>query len=572
MMGYNCLNEDNLSEHPVDKIPRTLPLFFFLAVAILAPAAMGQNGESPADTGLREELKVHLVQVNFIATDKSGYPVDNLRPDEIILLDGGKQQKVAFLKKVHVTGSSPGSGEDPYGGLPPGEPTDSAFHSEPAQAAPGAGRWFILVFDNYLSNQLTKIHAVEAALEYAKKTLQPNDKVAVVSFTGETNLIQPFTSDRDRLEDALFTVNEDLDRAIGDRYSKLDDLLQILEECRESNVPHSCAGKYGGSYQEERARETDSFLTMLGNVIRSVAPIPAPKSLILISNGFARNPTQDARDAVTVVLGPQTSRRMYIGQDFRIDEAYDEIAEIASQSGVSIFTINPGGGTKIHAISASRSNINSAINNPLQIDVYDRSDDNFDFGLVDLARRTGGRSTSTPNILKGLDQVAQLSNGLYTVGFYPTGDTVQKQRNIKVKFKRKGVRAITRKEVPTGQRPRPMGGELTLESGECSDAGSRTIRMKVRLDREHLLFEMIDKQYSSNFAFFIQVRRESDEKLLHQEYRYFNASYSEKDYNQNKVQDPVLEQMLVAPCEPVVVEVTTSDSGSGARGVFTGSR
>ena len=105
-------------------------------------------------------------------------------------------------------------------------------------------------------------------------------------------------------------VSGQLDRAASDRYQALDDLMEQIELCQDNLYPASCARGYAGAYVDARQREADAFLSMLLHVVRSVAPIPDAKAVVLFSNGFTRTPEADAMDASRFVLGDDTIDRM----------------------------------------------------------------------------------------------------------------------------------------------------------------------------------------------------------------------------------------------------------------------
>ena len=71
---------------------------FALALATLLVGASAARNEAPIDTGFQERVTVQLAQINFIAVDRSGRPVLDLRPDEIEIVDGKEKQSVAFLQ------------------------------------------------------------------------------------------------------------------------------------------------------------------------------------------------------------------------------------------------------------------------------------------------------------------------------------------------------------------------------------------------------------------------------------------------------------------------------------------
>jgi len=537
-------------------------------VASAAAAADDPTERRPVDSGIEERIEVQLFQVNFIAVDRDGRPIENLTADEIEIVDQGRKQEVAFLERYYrPAGPRAAEAEAPANETRPEPEVPGVAIRADRPVSPG--RWVVLFFDNLLSDQGTKLHAIEAAREFVRDKLAPEDQIAIVSFTGSFDLVQPFTRDRLRLEDSLGEVLDDVDVAKEDRYGELDTLMDMLQRCREAPSPWGCASRHAGAYEDSARRDAERFLVTMLQLVRSIAAIPDTKAIVAFSKGFPRNPSSDAIDAARVVLGWDVADRMMIGQDYRIDDLYDELAEAAAEAKVSIFTINPGGAMSNQSSSAEYSKPLNEVSNPMQIDVFRRTESNRQLGLSELARRTGGTASQSANIAKALDRVVDVTRGLYTAGFYPNLAVPSSVHDVKIKVKRRGVKALTRREVPIPLRRPPLTGELTVDGSACSEGGRRLMTVKVRIDFDALEFAPVDKDtVSSNFALYSRFVRSNGQEALHQEYRLFNITYTPDRYSAGGLPDPTVEQTFVVPCEDLDVEVTATDAESGAKGVL----
>lgn len=535
------------------------------AVAQTDPAPAGDA--EPKESKLEERVDVTLVQLNFIAVDGRGRPISDLRPEEIVIRDRGEKQDVAFLE-AYDTGGGPRLPEADAE-RPTSETGESPEEPRPATAPSSPGRWLVLYFDNFLSDQVTKLHSIEAAREFIEREMTPRDNVAIVSFTGKFRLVQPFTNDAGLLSAALGDVLQDVDQAQQDRYSLIDDLFQQLELCADGPTPWSCGRKYGGAFEFDRRREATMFLTTLNQVVRSISAIPETKIVVLFSNGFTRNPTGDVREVAKLTLGLDNAERMFFGQDFRIDRLFDDLAAAAAEAKVSVFTINPGGASRIGRISAEHKGLYDESQYPTNIDPWRHTELNHQAGLSEIARRTGGRSTQSSNIGQALSRIVDVSSGLYSVGFYPKSRLPKSVHDVKIKVLRKGVKALTRKEVPRVLRHPPLVFDLAVEPGACDPSGKRPLEIAVRVDLEDLRFEVIEEEVHSNFALFTRFTNPDGERLLHQRYRFFNVHYPKKEYDPRGLPDPEVAETLVVPCGEFQIEVTATDANSGAKGRVT---
>lgn len=554
---------------------RSASSFSFLLITVLVAGTVSiasgqeQPEDRPLDTGITERVEVQLFQLNFLAVDKRGRPVRDLEPEEIEVLDHGTAQKIAFLEPYYKPkGPRLPQAEPVETVVPPVLPPTEVEPQVVPDRAMSPGRWLVLIFDNYIANQGTKLKSLEAARNFLRDRIEPGDRVAVVSFYGKFELVQPFTSDVEKLHEALDVVSGQLDRAAADRYQTLDDLMEQIELCQDNLYPASCARGYGSAYVDAKRREADAFMTMLLHVVRSVAPIPDAKAVVLFSNGFTRTPEADAMDASRFILGYDTVDRLVFSPDYKLDQNYDELAAAAAVAKVTIFTINPGGAAGNQLISAERHGFYNEAVHTTSIDVYRNTDRNHQHGLAELARRTGGRASQSPDVGAALGRVLNVSDGLYTVGYYPNRTVPSRIHDVKIKIRRKGVKAVTRKELPEVLRKPPLVGDFTVNQGECYEGGRRIAEIRLQLDVDHLTFDEVNKQYVNNFSLYLRFSDGNGLETLHQDYRFFNITYEPEVYRTEEIPDPVFEEMLVVPCTPLTVEIVATDAQSGARVEF----
>lgn len=518
----------------------------------------------PLPSDVTEQVQVLLLQVNFLATDRRGRPVTDLAIDEIEVLDRGELQRIASFEPYYAPGgvsmtSSPRSRAD-----------SSALSTGP-NAAPVASprpRWILLVFDNYASAPGTRVQSIEAARLWVEESMRSDDLVAVISFDGELRVLQPFTEDRVRLSQAFDRALQRSDRAISDRYRELDSLMRAMERCRNAALPASCAGRLAGAYEDDRRREADALMSALTQLLRSVGSIPDSKMLVLFSNGFARSTTADAVDAARAVLSDRVADHMVFGQGARLDDWYDRLVAAAVRARVSVFTINPGGAARNSSISAERAAPLDESVNRFQVDVYRRSDLNFQAALADMARRTGGTASQNADALDALRGVIEQTSGLYTVGFYPGWAPDSSPHRIKIRVKRKGVQAAWPREVPRLPPLAPIRGEMTLEPASCTESGRRALTLKLHLEVDSLTFERLEDRYVNDFSVYIWFQDVDGLETLHRDYRFFNIRYGESEFRDGGLPDPELESTLIVPCRPLLVRAAAVDAVGGGRADF----
>jgi VWFA-related protein len=504
-------------------------------------------------------VRVRLVQLNFIAVDRKGRAVTDLRADEIEIVDRGAVQRLAFLERYVQRDATAGEPEVGAARRPTGEAV-----AEPSTPAPPR-RWLVLFFDNYASAPWTRTHAIEAAREHVASELGPGDQAAIVSFDGELHVLASFTDDPAEIDAALALALGQAHRASGDRHADLDQLVDDLERCLPLGVQaYTCASQRGASYEHERRVEAQVLLQALTQTLASLASIPDAKMLVLFGNGFLRTPAADVYDATRATLGETVADRVIVGQDFRVDLELDRLATAAARAKVAIFAVNPA--THSSTVTAERGAVPNTAINAFQVDVYERSGRNSHESLDELARRTGGKALRTPHVREALDEIMDLGDGLYTVGYYP--DTRSAKHDVKVRVRRRGVRAIHAREVPADAGQPPLRGDLSVAADTCGDAGRRVVKVRVRIDVSSLMFEGLGGRFHNNFSLYVQLLEGDGTELLYQRYRFLNLDYSAAEYGKGELRDPEIEQTLVAPCRPLLVKATVVDALTGARADF----
>jgi VWFA-related protein len=549
------------------------PLLIAAVAAVLAGPIRADSAPkprtTPVESGLVEQVLVQLVQVNFLAVDRKGLPVLDLRPDEIEVYESRTKQRVAFLQPYYARearGAAPAE-RAPAPPAPTSEPTSDA-----PPATPAPGRWIMLVFDHYLASQGTKIKSIEAAQKFVDAGVGPGDHVAVISFDGKLKVIQNFTTDRAKLRLACDRALGYVERASEDRYRAIDSLVDQMEQCKGRSNADVCAQRHVDAYEDSRLRDIDAFVTAITLLTRSVSPIPDTKALYLFSEGFPRVPGADAADAAEATLGSEVARYVRPGMRREVEEQFDAITEAAAAGKVSIFTINPGGARRMSSISAAQGAFIDARGNPLQIDLYRRVEVNAQQSLSELAQRTGGVATQGSDIYRELSRLNDLAPALYTVGYYPTEQTLGTEvRNVKIRVLRRGVRTELRRDVPRSPQRPPLSGELVLEPGACSDQGRRPVTLKLRLDRSSLTFTRVGGNVAGNFAIFVRFLADGGTRPVYQDYRFFNVTNTADEAAAGNLPDPAMEQILVVPCGTLSVSVTATDGESGANREFTAS-
>ncbi|HTQ53573.1 MAG TPA: VWA domain-containing protein [Bryobacteraceae bacterium] len=274
-------------------------------ILVLAPGLRAQAPE--AEVRARESappfqitVETNLVTVRVVVRDRQGRPVGGLTKDDFRLFDDGKPRPISgFAVEV-------GAAPAPTGGAPPAG-TGSAH----AIAAPFPERFVTLFFDDlHLEDGAVK-QVRNAAWRYISTALRPQDRVGIVTSSGQTGT--DFTADRNRLHDVLFKIaghSRTLPTShecpkIGEYQAYLmdqllrSDAIEIAAaegwecRCKGLNETAECADGERRMAIAQAAQiwdlaDTQSLhaLDLADAVVQRMSAMPGQRILVLVSAGF----------------------------------------------------------------------------------------------------------------------------------------------------------------------------------------------------------------------------------------------------------------------------------------------
>ncbi len=234
-------------------------LFTFLLVALIgagwllawsqtqeAPQTQPQAAEGSTTPTIKAETR--LVLVDTVVTDKKGAYIRDLTQKDFRVWEDNKEQPV----KTFSAESDPNA--------PSGEQR----------------RYLILFFDNSTMNMNDQAQARAAALKFLDGNAGANRYIAVVNFGGTLQVVQNFTTDADRLKQAVKNIGFSAASPNGEVASAQP--VQTLPV----GIPQV------GNAQSNFGVRT--LLLALRNMAKGLASVPGRKTLVLLSAGFPLNP------------------------------------------------------------------------------------------------------------------------------------------------------------------------------------------------------------------------------------------------------------------------------------------
>jgi VWFA-related protein len=285
-------------------------LKILLIPALLAgTCALETGGQEPAQpemsgtpTPFTLKVERNEVPVRVVVRDAQGKPVRHLTKDDFRILDDGKPQVITQFSAEGSPASIRGAAVPTPGAAKPGAET------KPSAGPRMADRFVAFYFDDLVMKFEDIGPARDAAAKYLQTSLQPTDRVAICTSSGQHNL--DFTADRDKLQEALSRLRPvGVFANAGDECPDLSDYeAYMIDERKDRDALGLATWKVincrcGGSAQgcidpsevaQSAARrrwlqaQTQVIFSLLGleKLVRRFSILPGQRTVVFVSRGF----------------------------------------------------------------------------------------------------------------------------------------------------------------------------------------------------------------------------------------------------------------------------------------------
>jgi VWFA-related protein len=458
-----------LSKHCSLRIP-----YFLLVCLLVFPAkALGQK-QSPtpppesADDVVR--VKTELVQTDVTVVDKQGRFVEGLKPEQFELRVDAKPQSLAFFEQV-TTGSA--DEERQLSVARDGKGTSPTKLEGNRAAEPDRGRLiFFFVDDLHLAgDSLTRARSV--LLHFIGNRMAANDRVAIVSTSGQIGFLQQLTDNKAVLREAINRLNykynpettasqvsisevdANLIASRGDRglFAYLVEATMKEFQTGPINAANIVKNRVRQINAQSKLAEVDT-LSRLETLIHSTAPLAGRKVLFFISDGFVIDTKRSS--------GSDVMRRL---------------ANEAARVGVVIYSLDTRANFLGAGVDASRNEYPDF--GPRTAGRTLAESKMPQEPLETLADETGGRSFLNSNSLDaGVAQALGESSAYYLLTWRPDSENqragksrlevlVKGRPDLHVRMRRHSF------DFKSNQTPTPINHEASLASASTPEAELR---------------------------------------------------------------------------------------------------
>ncbi|HUF77977.1 MAG TPA: VWA domain-containing protein [Thermoanaerobaculia bacterium] len=444
---------------------RILPLLpsLMLALALSPPPILAQEpaaegsgspaGESAAEPSgelFIDRVDVNVINVDVYVTDRQGEPVTGLTATDFEVFENGRQVTISNFysiqdRKLVAAGTLAPEEAPAEAGSP--EPL-----AEPAeQGLPEDQRLSLIVYvDNLNIRPHNRRRVLQDVRSFLRRELTREDRVMLATFERALHVRVPFTTDAERVVEALFEVDE-LSGLGVHAESERRDVLRQIEDAQSGGE----ALMWAETYAESVRNDLHFTIDALREIVSSLAGLPGRKALLYVSDGVPMIAGEDVFYAVE--QGFQNTGALTRLYSFDSSRRFEELAAHANGNRVSFYTIDAAG-LRVHSSADAQSFQADRAGGASHIDSIRTR--NLQTPLQMLAEHTGGTAIINQNrVEKALERVAADFRNFYSLGYSPGHSGDGRYYRIEVRLKDRGKGWDVRHRE--GYRDKPAAAQMT---------------------------------------------------------------------------------------------------------------
>ncbi|HEY0376821.1 MAG TPA: VWA domain-containing protein [Pyrinomonadaceae bacterium] len=361
-----------------------------LAGARVAPVR-AQEAQQQDDEVLR--IKAELVQTDMMVFDRQGRFVEGLTPEQFELTLDGKPRPVSFFERV-AAGSATEAAQlsaktNGVAGLSAGQ-----GKAPPPAAAPGRVIFFFL--DDLHLSESSLMRARRALTEFVETQMGQDDRVAIVSASGQIGFLQQLTEYKPVLRTAIGRLNYKRNpetyagkvpisdyqaMQVTDHYNR-DLFIYLVAATINEYQASGPLMRVAANMVRNRVRQisakaktvTNELLDVLESLMQSSSQLPGRKLVFFISDGFMA----DVRGSNSVPL-------------------LKRVTEMAARTNVVVYTMDARGTFGDPSVDASRNEFPDGMSTGTQARNPMMEASALQAPLHTLAEDTGGRAIINSN-------------------------------------------------------------------------------------------------------------------------------------------------------------------------------
>ena len=365
-------------------------------------------------------MAVTLKLIQVYVTDKDGNPVTDLKPDDFVVHDNKKLQKITDFEQYKLA--------SPTEMLQPQPEIKDIESSTPIKGF--MSRKFFLFFD--LANNNTKgfMKAQQAALHFIDTQLQPSDEVSILSFSVLKGLTlhEYFTKDRQAIRNVVKQIG-----SMG-RVGRAENFEAIIwrelsgvEALDTSQASRASSGNklFSRLGRLEHKNLIKHMLLKITDLAKALRYIPGHKHILFFSQGIPYSLIHGIQVGTTgIQVGTQVETKD-LGLDTFLLNKYEEMLKELSNANTTVFSMNT-----------------EALATDMNVPEHYKGE----LTLRRISQYTGGKFLgNVQNYTELLDTVQVFTGSYYVLGYYVGESYDGRYHNIKVRVSRPGCKVFAQR-------------------------------------------------------------------------------------------------------------------------------
>jgi VWFA-related protein len=463
----------------------------FLVLGAIAVASSLAADKPQVIPPLIDQVRVEVVNVDVVVTDRGGMPVVGLEPENFTLLVDGQERAITNFYSF-TEGKALGEEFEETG--------ESKWQDRNLK------RRMAILFDSNSLDKRDREEAIESLEDFILEQFDGSYEWTVVAYDERLRLLQPFTSDKTTVISALARVKE---LPIPVRQARATDptftehpVVAGFTALAAATSPGDRPGRPRLEPEQFELRERmltgirkfDKTASAVIETMRAYSALPGRKSLVLVTGTLESLPSgpQLLGYGFPGVGGPQRIDPMIAAMNTDLQKRFQAIVRIANSSGFAIYPISTNAGLegKTPYLDVDRNtSLFRARDNSLGSAEVD-----IDGAPQVMAAGTGGLYYSTSKFYEAFDDIDSRTANSYVLGFETNHSPDSKYHRIEVKTKssklkiqnREGYLHLSRQDRLTEELATPLffpkdkgDFEVAVQVSPPEQAGPKTVDVTV---------------------------------------------------------------------------------------------
>ncbi len=480
-----------------------LSMLSLLVIAAPSPAgALPAPQTAPQQQPFIDSVRVDVVNIEVVVTDRKGDPVTGLTRDDFQLLVDGTPVEISNFSAIAEHRAVPQevqpAGEEPE---PPSQPLP------PPSLPPSQQLSVVVLIDDAGLQHQSRRQAFTALRTFLEPLVESGCRLGLVRFDGSLQI-------RSELRDDPAAVLDELDRletAVSGGSSAFLEWSRLLRSLERGRLTQEELMADVTPYIEKLRHECKVKIRVVAAHITALAGLPGRKVVLFVSDGIPARPGESLLSLLSPTQAKMIASRYSLTRELR------GLTDLANNAGVTFHTIMGDGWTVAGLIHRLPELSSGAIIRDLSF----ITDSNYSFSMGMIAERTGGLAVAAKTA--ALEEIAQDLGSYYSLGFMPDDGGQQRRQRIKVKVPGKNLRVrhrysyypLSGDDVMAAdavaallERSNENPMQISVDIGDLAEKQGRSYLLPVTLHvpNEHLAFLPADGSWRASVVVHLTAR------------------------------------------------------------------